>query len=313
MTRLHVIEGTDKGRSFDFIKGTIGIGRSPENHIKIKDATVSRKHLKFIKKGDQFFIEDLKSKNGTFVNGKQLKPGVIIEIKQGVPIVIGMSVLCLGKGCLEEVKPFLDSINLSQEIMKNGAFPPQQRTQTAQRNVELIYKVNNVLTESRDVNEISEKILGYILDLLLRIDRAFIILIDEKSGEISRVISRSRIPCDDPMTAFSRPLVDMVIQQKQAYLFADYQEAENVGLSNTMLISNIGSLMCVPLVDDRSLMQGVIYVDALSKPSAFRRADLSLLSDLGKRAAIALKNAWLYSSLETESPPEVKIDTDKMS
>ena len=280
MTKLHIIGGADRGRSFDFIKGTITIGRSSDNHIQMKDITVSRKHLKFVKREDQFFIEDLNSRNGTFVNGKSLTPGTLVEIKQGVPIVIGMSVLCLGRGCLEEVKPFLDSINLSQEITKDGTFPPQQRTKTARRNVELIYKVNNVLTESRDVDEISERILGYILDLLIRIDRGFVILIDDKSGEISKVITSSRIPCEDPMTAFSRPVVDLVIQQKQPYLFADYQEAQAAGLSDTMLMSQSGSLMCVPLIDDRSRMMGVIYVDALNQTSAFRRTDLSLLSDL---------------------------------
>ena len=102
------------------------------------------------------------------------------------------------------------------------------------------------------------------------------------------------------MTAFSRPVVDLVIQQKQPYLFADNQEAQAAGLSDTMLMSQSGSLMCVPLIDDRSRMMGVIYVDALNQSSAFRRTDLSLLRDLSKRAAIALKNAGLHSSLDSD-------------
>ena len=68
-----------------------------------KIMTVVESSMAEITAGLDIDIEDLKSKNGTFVNGKQLKPGIIIEIKQGVPSVIGMSVLCLGKGCLEEV------------------------------------------------------------------------------------------------------------------------------------------------------------------------------------------------------------------
>ena len=48
-----------------------------------------------------------------------INPGIEFEVKEGVPIIIGMSVICLGKGCLEEVKTFLDSIDVSREISES--------------------------------------------------------------------------------------------------------------------------------------------------------------------------------------------------
>jgi pSer/pThr/pTyr-binding forkhead associated (FHA) protein len=76
----------------------------------LSDIYVSRRHLKILRRGQRYFIEDLNSKNGTCVDGELIDPGVELEIKEGVPIVIGVSVICLGKRCLEEVKALLDSI-----------------------------------------------------------------------------------------------------------------------------------------------------------------------------------------------------------
>ena len=46
------------------------------------------------------------------MDGVYLNPGVEVEIKEGIPAVIGMSVICLGEGCLENVLPFLETIDV---------------------------------------------------------------------------------------------------------------------------------------------------------------------------------------------------------
>ena len=119
MTKLHVLDGPDKDQSFDLEGDTIHIGRSTDSHIQLKDSYVSRKHLEILSKGEKYFIKDLESRNGTFVDGEPINPGIEFEVKEGVPIIIGMSVICLGKGCLEEVKTFLDSIHVSREISES--------------------------------------------------------------------------------------------------------------------------------------------------------------------------------------------------
>ena len=114
MTKLYVLDGPDKGLSFDLEGDTIHIGRSPDNHIRLKDKHVSRKHLKILRKGERYLIKDLESKNGTFLDGESISPEIESELTEGIPIVIGMSVICLGEGCMEEVKAFLDSMDVSK-------------------------------------------------------------------------------------------------------------------------------------------------------------------------------------------------------
>ena len=83
------MNGPIKGKTFDLKKGVCTIGRSPDNDIQIMDDTVSRKHLKIFGKENEFFIKDLQSKNGTFVNGERVQAGVEIEVKMGVPLAVG--------------------------------------------------------------------------------------------------------------------------------------------------------------------------------------------------------------------------------
>jgi pSer/pThr/pTyr-binding forkhead associated (FHA) protein len=49
------------------------IGRSPDNDIFLDDVTVSRQHAVLLRRGDEFFIEDLGSLNGTYVNRKRIE------------------------------------------------------------------------------------------------------------------------------------------------------------------------------------------------------------------------------------------------
>ncbi|MCG6553027.1 MAG: FHA domain-containing protein [Candidatus Magnetominusculus sp. LBB02] len=58
-------------------KETITIGRKATNDIHVDNLAVSGAHARIFKKGEQFYIEDLSSLNGTFVNGKKVSVGTL--------------------------------------------------------------------------------------------------------------------------------------------------------------------------------------------------------------------------------------------
>jgi hypothetical protein len=59
----------DSGVVFPLFDDEYVIGRDPSNPISIADNSVSSRHARIIRGSDGFFIEDLQSRNGTFVNG----------------------------------------------------------------------------------------------------------------------------------------------------------------------------------------------------------------------------------------------------
>ena len=64
------------------------IGRSAENHIMLDDPHVSRRHARITRWGDELFVGDEGSKQGTAVNGMQV---ICAKLKHGDVINIGTS------------------------------------------------------------------------------------------------------------------------------------------------------------------------------------------------------------------------------
>jgi pSer/pThr/pTyr-binding forkhead associated (FHA) protein len=59
-------------RVFPLLDSELFIGRVPENNIALPDPSVSSKHAKITRTPEGFMIEDLQSRNGTFVNGEKV-------------------------------------------------------------------------------------------------------------------------------------------------------------------------------------------------------------------------------------------------
>ena len=83
-------------------KDTVTIGRNPGNDINIDNLAISGFHAKLINRGGRFFIEDLNSTNGTFVNGKRISE---CALNNNDDIVIGKhSLIFISPQAVEEDK-----------------------------------------------------------------------------------------------------------------------------------------------------------------------------------------------------------------
>ena len=71
LSELTITRGPDAGTSFHLGDSQI-VGRLKKNPIALNDAGASREHARIFKKGGQFWIVDLNSSNGVFVNGERV-------------------------------------------------------------------------------------------------------------------------------------------------------------------------------------------------------------------------------------------------
>ena len=91
--RLRVTNSADEGRSFDLQPGELTIGREEGSAIQLQGGGVSHNHALLRVRGDNATIEDLRSTNGTKVNGAvidrqtPLAPGDQIDVG-GVQLVV---------------------------------------------------------------------------------------------------------------------------------------------------------------------------------------------------------------------------------
>jgi len=301
MSKIFVMNGPNKGKMFNFSGNTAYIGRLPDNDIQIRDKTISRKHLRIQRRGNRFVIRDLNSKNGTFINGKILKPGIDIEVDEGIPIALGKVFISLGVMCSEELFSGHDMEGFSEEFSSTAVYTAyHDRPSTQPKNMDFFFKVSNVLNQSLDINVIMEKMLDYIFDLLKRIDRGVIILMDSETGEFSSVITRLENagedkPAEQPL--YSKTVVNAVIRNRKPITILDAYGQDEMDVSKSMELMKVRSVMCVPLIS-KSKIRGVIYVDSVRIPYGFREEDIALITSLCSPAAIAIENAMLYSNME---------------
>ena len=90
---LRFISGKYQGGEFPLPNNKeIVVGRSSELDMVLVEDMVSRRHAKLTVTGDQIFIQDLGSTNGTFVNGEKIKRARLTE---GDRILIGTSIIKL--------------------------------------------------------------------------------------------------------------------------------------------------------------------------------------------------------------------------
>lgn len=87
--RLRVVTGRDAGREVPLAGSRVVVGRLPDCDLALDEPTVSRRHAAFVRRGDEWWVVDLGSTNGTRVNGHAagehlLAPGDRIELSEAV-------------------------------------------------------------------------------------------------------------------------------------------------------------------------------------------------------------------------------------
>ncbi len=84
---LRVSQAGTESEEFPFDGGEARLGRTADNDVVIKDPSSSRSHARVYEEEGRFFVEDLKSANGTKLNARTLKSA--LELKNGDRITIG--------------------------------------------------------------------------------------------------------------------------------------------------------------------------------------------------------------------------------
>ena len=90
---LRVLDGADRGRTFEDVPTPLTIGREEGNPVQLNDERISRFHLKIQEDQDSIVLTDLESTNGTRVNGESVQLWIL---RPGDIITVGRTVLVYG-------------------------------------------------------------------------------------------------------------------------------------------------------------------------------------------------------------------------
>ncbi len=94
-THVLVVDGANKGERADLAQAPILIGRGADAAIRLDDDYVSTRHARIAASGDQWFVEDLGSTNGTYMGSARITQPTTLAL--GTQVRIGKTLLELRK------------------------------------------------------------------------------------------------------------------------------------------------------------------------------------------------------------------------
>jgi len=318
-----IYQDGDTPQSHTFTTGEVVIGRSPECHVVLKDFGISRQHAKVMVDEDGCRIVDLKSKNGTQVNGV---PVVEAPLKDGDRILLGKFQLTFsksleGKVVLDEAKPLSEEagtiIRSVGELSKLLAASDAGSAATARaekkapadlQELEKSNRILKVLTEfskdlltTRPVEEVLQQVMDIVFDHVPA-DRGFLMLHEDGSDKLVPMVVKHRdTPSsgDQARISISKTIADRVTKDRVSILTSDALVDPRFGAGDSIRFHGIRSAMCAPLWNKEQVI-GIVHVDSPMLTNCFNLNDLDLLTALANYAAVAVERARLNQKIVAE-------------
>jgi len=291
------------GRDAEIVRllgeGPFPLGRSPDNRIVVNDSAVSRKHAEISRREDGYWIEDLKSKNGTKLNGtliqtpSRLSPGDRIEIG---PCQIHFGGKDPGSSArvadtkapgTVQALPIADLVGAASSatnlkaIAETGA-SPQRMAQFFER----MERLGPALLAHKPMAELFQFIVDLTSDIL-RSDRTVLILRGAGDQELIPKATKQLGSTAGQEIVVSRSIAWRAINERTAILTSDAQSDERFKAQQSVIRQRIHSAMCVPLWHEEEVL-GVLYVDNVAAPIPYEHTDLLILTHIGHVAAVKI-------------------------
>ncbi len=291
--KLKIISEKGKGEVFELNGEKISVGREASNEIVLNDASVSRRHCAFEKRGARFFVRDLESLNGTEVNGVAAAETII---SNGDRISVGDFTFRFSTTDFAEESSgvFFDKTEFrlpknSIQMRIEDVFGAMARDLTAL--LQIIAKINVI----RRTETLQHELLRQIMEVVPA-DEGSILLVDDEN-EFAEIVGFNRADESEPISV-SQTVLNQVLQTKQVILVADFASDENLQNAESLVLRKVSSLLCAPVVLFEKTL-GVIYL--ASSRAHFDESHLRFLTAAAGIAAVSIENARNFSFLENEN------------
>jgi adenylate cyclase len=321
MYRLSYQDG-DSPQTHTFSSGEVVIGRSPDCQVVLKDFGISRQHARLLVDDDGVRIQDLKSKNGTSVNGTTVMEAVL---QDGDRILLGKFQLVFGRslegkvelsedhalsedggtivrsvGDLSKLLAPLSTDADASAITEAKKAPDVQEIAKLNRILKVLLDFAKDLNEARSVDDVLQRIMEIVFDHVPA-DRGFLMLRDEDGGDrlTPMVVKHRAAGGDQGKITISKTIADRVMKDRVSILTSDAQIDPRFGAGDSIRFHGIRSAMCAPLWSKEQII-GIIHVDSPMLTNCFTLTDLDLLTALGHNAAVAIERARLNQKIVAE-------------
>lgn len=271
-------------RKVPLIGTRLTMGRSSENDLAYPDDPVlSRRHLSFEFIGNDWYVEDLNTTNGTTVNGRRLTGKQILML--GDTISAGRLTMTLevpvspelGVTFITDAPRVPEPVQLQipdtvESVVKSPAITGTSRVQA-------LLDAGREISGDRPLEELFQVILDLVVTSVG--GSRGVIMIVEGGTLVPRAMKGSGFK-------ISNAVRDRVMAERESILILDASRHEILGSSTTIQRQRVKSLMAVPLQTQDEVL-GLVYVDSQDEMRFFLHEDLQLLTLMANMAAIRIE------------------------
>jgi adenylate cyclase len=321
MARLIISSPDLKKGILELNKAVTTVGRGHANDLVLNDPSISRFHAVFKVNGHGVLIADRGSTNGVVLNGRRISQESALN--SGDIVRLGGYELRLedanGNANGIRVRRGEWPSTLHENIRSRTPQPPGRSAEVAvgaspnlagkveqleRENylLAVLYDAGKALNAKLSIEDISEQVVRLAFRIA-GVERGFVMMFDE-SGQAQRQSQvQYRNPhasADQPHIILSRSVLERLRKERQPILIDDATADARFNFSDSLRISGIRSAMCAPLMGPDRLF-GILYVDNMSKTSAFTQEELNVFAVVAAQAGAAIDNVVAHERIAQQA------------
>lgn len=308
MAVLQAIQGDRPTNILPILGAKSILGRHPDCDIVLDAAAVSRQHAQILTDNGRFLIEDLHSRNGTFVNGQLIQGRQLLTSGDRIKIC-DLDFVFYQEDPRSVRHPVSEVSSPSGTVTFDDDFGPTGSTimtklDAARGDARLavnpevklraMVEIGQNLARAMSLDEVLPKLLDSLFKIFIQADRGFVILRQGPDGPLLTKAIKHRRSDQEERVRISRTIINSTMATKEAILSADAASDARFDSSQSIADLQIRSMMCAPLINNSGVALGVIQLDTMDQRQRFQKDDLDVLASIAAQAAIAIDNAEMH-------------------
>lgn len=318
MAVLRTLKGSTPGQLLRLSESSV-LGRQPDCDIVLDAGAVSRQHARIVRSGADYFVEDLQSRNGTFVNGVRVegrqklsendelkicdllfsfhedqRPEPVVQGKEESARTISQTVDAVQM--VDDERESTGSTIMSKLEVSTGS-TSMRLTVNPEVKLKALLEIGRNLGRATRLDDVLPQLLDNLFKIFIQADRGFIALLESPAKKLTTKAVKFRHEDARSRIRMSRTILNTVMGTKEAILSADASTDSQFRMSESIVDFHIHSVMCAPLLDSDGEVLGVIQVDTTDPRRRFVRDDLDVLASVACQAAVAVENAQLHEKV----------------
>jgi adenylate cyclase len=292
------------------------VGRAPTCDVPVFDPTISRRHAELSLVAGGVEILDLGSSNGTFVNGDRVTKAtarggdvvtfgkVVFKLQDTAPArppmphgpPAGATIVRSIKGSTSFALPTADI-----EALKAPTGEQAQQVvdliEKSRAKLKTLLDISQQLGKLTNLDALLEKIVSTAQETLA-VDRVAIMLLDEKKELVPKIGRDKR--GGEQSRAVPQSIARQAVQNKEAILSDNAGEDTRFAQGASILMQQVRSAICVPLVGSSDQVLGVLYLDNVTTTHRFSEEDLDYCIAFASIAGTAIEREQFAQQIQRE-------------